>query len=293
VHTASASDAEHADLFWGVRGGGGNFGIVTSFEFQLHPVGPTVWVCAPWYPAEDGKALLKVWRDFMAHAPDELSSNAAIWTVPAAPGIPEAVQGKRAVILAAVYCGPAEEGERLTRPLRELGTKYLDLSGPYPWTTVQQLFDPFFPKAKRMYYFKAHNLDNLDDVTIDALLPRAVNPPAPYVLNVIWHYGGALRRVGVSDTAFRGRDAGFLFSVDCIWDDPADSAQVIAYARAYVADMAARSSGGAYVNFAGFGEEGEKFVREAYGANYQRLAALKKRYDPTNLFRLNQNIKPA
>jgi FAD/FMN-containing dehydrogenase len=288
--TASAS--ENAELFWGIRGGGGNFGIVTSFEYQLHPVGPTVMLCLPWYPAENAREVLAGWRDFMARAPDELSSQAYFWTVPAAPGIPEAAQGKRAIILAAVYSGSAEEGARVVQPLRELGTPYMDMSGPLPWVAVQQLFDPFLPKAKRLYYFKSRNLDNLNDATIDTLLPRAVNPPVPFVLIAIWHYGGAMTRVGVGDTAFRGRDAAFLFSVDAIWDDPADTQEVIAYSRGFLADMAPFSSGGLYVNFAGFGEEGEHLVKDAYGASYDRLVALKNRYDPTNLFRLNQNIKP-
>jgi hypothetical protein len=228
----------------------------------------------------------------MAHAPDELSSQAYFWTVPAAPGIPEAAQGKRAIIIAGVYSGAVEEGERVVQPLRELGTPYIDMSGPLPWVAVQQLFDPFLPKATRRYYFKSRNLDNLNDATIHALLPRAVNPPAPFVLIAIWHYGGAMARVGVGETAFRGRDSAFLFSVDAIWDDPADTDEVIAYSRAFLADMAPYSSGGLYVNFAGFGEEGEHLVKDAYGASYNRLVALKNQYDPTNLFQLNQNIKP-
>jgi len=288
----TASKSENADLFWGIRGGGGNFGIITSFVYQLHPVGPTVMLCLPWYPAENAREVLVAWRDFMATAPDELSSQAYFWTVPAAPGIPEEAQGKRAIIIAAVYSGSAEEGERVVQPLRKLGTPYIDMSGQMPWVAVQQLFDPFLPKAKRLYYFKSRNLDNLNDDTIKTLLPRAVNPPAPFVLIAIWHYGGAMTRVGVSDTAFSGRDAAFLFSIDAIWDDPADTKEVIAYSRAYLDEMKPYSSGGMYVNFAGLGEEGEKLVRDAYGVDYDQLVVLKNKYDPTNLFRLNQNIKP-
>ncbi len=288
----TASESENADLFWGIRGGGGNFGIVTSFEFQLHEVGPVVTLCAPWYPIEDAKEILPQWREFMEDAPEEFSSIALIWTVPAAPDIPEEYHGRRALILAGVHCGSLEEGERVTQPLREMGTSMIDMSGPAPWTVVQSAFDPFFPKGQRNYYFKSINLDSLSNEAIEALLPRGANPPAPFILIAIWHYGGAMSRVGVDETAFRGRDAAFLFSVDSIWDNPADNDKVIAWSREYLAEMKQFSSGGRYVNFAGLGEEGEALVKDAYGASYERLVSLKNKYDPTNLFSLNQNIKP-
>jgi FAD/FMN-containing dehydrogenase len=142
----TASENENAELFWGLRGGGGNFGIVTSFEFRLHPVGTMVTLCMPWYPVEDAKELLPKWRAFMQDAPEELSSTAYFWTVPAMPDFPEEHHGKRAIIFGGVYTGPLEEGERITRPLREMGTPLLDLSGQMPWTTLQQAFDQFFPK---------------------------------------------------------------------------------------------------------------------------------------------------
>jgi FAD/FMN-containing dehydrogenase len=290
VLTASAS--ENAELFWGIRGGGGNFGVVTSFEFRLHPVGPIVMLCAPWYPVENAKEILIKWREFMKTAPDEVSSNANFWTVPPVAPFPEAAHGQRSLIIAAVYSGPADEGERVLQPLRELGTPMLDLSGPLPWTVVQSAFDPFFPKGGRQYYFKSRYLNSLDDRTIDALIPQAVHPPTPFILNVLWHFGGAMSRVGADETAFMGRGAPFLFSVDAIWDDRADTEKVLAYSRKYLADMESYSPGGLYVNFAGLGEEGEQLVRAAYGSHYDRLVALKNKYDPTNLFRLNQNIKP-
>ncbi|RMF78201.1 MAG: FAD-binding oxidoreductase [Chloroflexi bacterium] len=289
----TASEHENADLFWGIRGGGGNFGIVTSFEYQLHPVGPEVMLCAPWYPAERAGEIIPRWRDFMASAPEALSSNLLFWTVPPVPDFPEEVHGKRAVILAAVYAGPPDEGERVVQPLRELGEPLLDLSGKMPWTVVQSAFDPFFPKGERQYYFKSRYLKDLSDSTIQAMLPRAVNPPAPFVLIVVWHYGGAMARVPDEATAFLGRKAPFLFSVDAVWDDVAQTDEVINYARGFLEDMAAHSPGGLYINFAGLGEEGEHLVRDAYGTHYERLVALKNKYDPTNLFRLNQNIKPS
>ena len=287
----TASEGENSDLFWGVRGGGGNFGIVTSFEFQLHPVGPMVTLCAPWYPAEDAGKLLPKWRDYMESAPEEFSCSALFWTVPADPHFPAEAHGKRALILAGVHCGSLEEGQRVAQPLRELGTPMVDLSGPIPWTGVQAAFDPFFPKGGRQYYFKSRYLKNLDANTINALLDRAINPPSPFILIVLWHYGGAMQRDNGS-TAFMGRKAPFLLSVDAVWDDPAETDEVLAYSRAYLAEMEPHSPGGLYVNFAGFGEEGENLVKDAYGAHYGRLVTLKNKYDPANLFRLNQNIRP-
>jgi FAD/FMN-containing dehydrogenase len=288
----TASESENSDLFWGVRGGGGNFGVVTSFEFRLHKVGPIVTLCAPWYPVENGKELLTKWATFMEDAPEEFSGVVLIWTVPAAPDIPAEHHGKRAIVLAGVHCGSLEEGAKVIQPLRELGTPMIDMSGPTPWTVVQNAFDGFFPKGQRQYYFKSRYLNGLGGDAIDALLPKAINPPAPSVLIVLWHYGGAMQRVDSGATAFMGRDASFLFSVDSVWDDPAQNDEVVAWSREYLAEMEAYSPGGLYVNFAGLGEEGEALVRAAYGANYERLVALKNKYDPTNLFHLNQNIKP-
>jgi FAD/FMN-containing dehydrogenase len=289
----SASKTENAELFWGIRGGGGNFGIVTSFEFRLHPVGPMVMLCAPWYPAENAKEVLIAWRKFMESAPEELSSNALFWSVPPVPGFPEAAHGRRALILAAVYSGPADEGAKVIQPLRELGTPLLDLSGPLPWTVVQAAFDPFFPKGQRQYYFKSRYLKDLSNETIDAIIPQAINPPTPAILIALWHYGGAMSRVGEDATAFMGRHAPFLFSVDAIWDDRADTDRVLAYSRQFLASMEPYSPGGLYVNFAGLGEESEKLVQAAYGSHYERLVMLKNIYDPGNLFRLNQNIEPS
>jgi FAD/FMN-containing dehydrogenase len=290
----TANESENSDLFWAVRGGGGNFGVVTSFVFRLHPVGPVVTLCGPWYPAEQAKKVLAGWRDFMATAPEELTSSAMFWTVPAIPDFPEEFHGKRAIIVVAVHIGPGDEAKRVMQPLRELGTPMIDLSGPIPWTTLQSAFDGFFPKGQKQYYFKSHNLDNLYDETIDAIIPLGSNPPQPMVMAVIWNYGGAMSRVDVEKTAFAGRNNGYLLGIDAIWDDPKDNDEVIAYCRNFLAAMEAYSPGaGLYVNFSGLGEEGDALVKSAYGKNYDRLVALKNKYDPSNLFRLNQNIKPS
>jgi FAD/FMN-containing dehydrogenase len=289
----TASEDENADLFWGIRGGGGNFGIVTSFEFRLHEVGPMVTLCAPWYPAEEADELLPKWRDFMKTAPEEFSCNALFWTVPPIPDFPKELHLKRFVAFVGIHCGPVEEGMRMIQPLRELSKPMVDLSGPVPWAAAQQAFDPFFPKGQRLYYFKSRLLKELNDETLNAVRQRALKPPSPFILVVLWPYSGAMQGVENDATAFMGRDAACLLSVDCVWDDPAETDTVLAYARKFLAEMEPYSPGGLYVNFAGFGEEGEKLVKDAYGSHYERLVALKNKYDPTNLFRLNQNIKPS
>lgn len=238
------------------------------------------------------QTLLPAWQEFMNTAPEELSSNALFWTVPPSPNFPVETHGNRVIVFAAVYIGAVEDGERITKPLRELATPLIDLSGPIPWTAVQSAFDPFFPKKIQLYYFKSRYLSNLNKETIDTIVPLASNPPSPMVMIAIWHYGGAMSRKGPDETAFTGRDAPFLLSIDAVWNDPEETQHVVAYSRNFLKEMEPYSTGGMYVNFAGPGEEGEALVRSAYGANYEKLVALKNTYDPTNLFRLNQNIKP-
>lgn len=287
-----ANENENPDLFWAVRGGGGNFGVVTSFEYRLHPVGPMVTLCAPFYPAEMAKEILPVWKRFMDSSPDELSSTALFWTIPPAPDFPVETHGRRVLILAAVHCGSLEDGEKLLRPLQELGTPLVDLSMPIPWTILQGMFDAFFPKAEQLYYFKSTYLNVLNEAAIDKIISKANKPPQPMVLIALWHLGGAMSRVGDEQTAFPGRKSPLLFSVDAIWNNPEDTDEVIAYAREFLADMKPFSSGGLYVNFAGLGEEDGALVKAAYGNNYNRLAEIKTKYDPDNFFHINQNIKP-
>ena len=288
-----ASASENSELFWGLRGGGGNFGIVTSFEYRLHPVGPQVMMCVVMYAAEDAPTVLRAWRAFVEQASDEVSSQAYFWGVPAVEGFPREIWNKPVVIMTAMYAGAASEGERILDPLRRLATPVMDLSGQMPYAAAQTLFDPFLPKAQRCYYFKSSDLSRLDDPVIDALIACAKERPVPSVLLAIWHYGGAMRRLTPNQSAFGSRRTPYLFSVDAIWDDRTKSEAIIGWSRTQIAAMKPYSSGGLYVNFSGFGEEGEELVRATYGENYERLARLKHRYDPTNLFHLNQNIRPA
>ncbi|MEZ4864343.1 MAG: FAD-binding oxidoreductase [Caldilineaceae bacterium] len=282
------SAEENSDLFWAIRGGGGNFGIVTSFEYQCHPVGPIVMSATAMYPLADAKQVLAAWRDFMADAPDEITAVAFFWGIPALDPIPQELWGQTIVGVGAMYAGDADEGERILQPLRELATPILDLSGKMPYTMVQKSFDPFFPKAGHLYYNKSTDLTSLDDDVLDAIIARAgEKPTAPSIL-VLWLYGGAMSRVPVNATAFRGRDVPMLYSVDLVWDDPADSEAYIGWARDYVKSLQPYSAGGLYTNFASDPEA----AAAAFGANHQRLVAIKNKYDPHNLFRMNQNIKP-
>ena len=288
----TASETQNSELFWGIRGGGGNFGVVTTFEFQAHPIGPEVMFTVAWYPAETGNEVLPKWFDFMSSAPEEVSSSALFWSIPPIPDLPEELHGKRIVIMTALHCGDADEGERVLQPLREFGEPLVDLSGKVPFAGAQAAFDPFFPKGGQFAYFKSKFLNRFDSEVIEQLLPKAINPPHPKVLIAIWHMGGAVARVPSDKTAYIGRTWPILFSVDCLWDEAEDSEACISYAREYLAEMDKFSPGGLYVNFAGLAEEGQDLWKDAYGDQYQRLVALKNKYDPTNFFSLNQNIKP-
>jgi FAD/FMN-containing dehydrogenase len=287
-----ASSSENDDLFWAVRGAGSNFGVVTSFEFQAYPVGPTVMVGAVFYPLEQAREVLPAWRDYMATAPDELSSLALCWSVPPGEPFPAEAHGAPVVVIAGVYSGTVEDGEPVVQPLRELGEPLVDVSGPWPWLGLQSGFDPLFPKGG-FYYWKSRAVAELTDEAIDDIADWAVRRPTPLTDLTIWHHGGAISRVPESETAYGGRDATFLVTGEVSWSDPAQSDDAIAWGREFWNAMGKYSTGGLYLNFPGFGEEKDELVRAGYGANYDRLVELKRKYDPANLFRMNLNIAPA
>ena len=287
-----ASATENEELFWAVRGAGSNFGVVTSFEFQAHPVGPMVAVAAVMYPQENARERLAGWRDVMAGAPDELSSLALCWSVPAAEPFPPELHGQPIVLVAAAYCGSVQDGEPVVQPLRELGEPVIDLSGPWPWIGLQNGFDALFPKGE-LRYWKSRALAELTEAAIDEIADFAARRPTPATDIVVWHHGGAMSRVGETETAYGGRDAAFLVTVEANWNDPAQNDEAIAWGRELWAALEKHSTGGLYLNFPGLGEENEALVRAGYGVNYDRLTQLKAKYDPTNLFRMNLNIAPA
>jgi FAD/FMN-containing dehydrogenase len=287
-----ASAAENEDLFWAVRGAGSNFGVVTSLEFQAYPVGPTVMVAAVFYPFEQAQTVLPAWRDAVSAAPEEVSSVALCWSVPPHEPFPPELHGAPAIVVAGVYSGSVEEGEPIVKPLRELAEPLLDLSGPWPWLGLQSGFDALFPKGG-LYYWKSKALAELSDPALAEIVDFGGRRPSPLTDIVIWHNGGAISRVAEPDTAYGGREAEWLVTAEASWTDPATTDEAIGWARDFWASIDRFSTGGLYLNFAGFGEEKEALVRAGYGSNYDRLAELKAKYDPDNLFRMNLNIDPA
>jgi FAD/FMN-containing dehydrogenase len=291
-HLVTASSEENADLFWALQGGGGNFGVVTDFEYRLHPVGPEVLFLLTLHPVEQARSVLAQWRDFMHTAPDAFSSNAFFWTVPPAPFIPAEAHGHRVLVTAGMYAGAVNEGAALIQPLRELTTPVADLTGPMPYVAVQSSLDPLFPAGQLHHYWKSHFLNHLDDAVIDTLIHHAATRPSPRTIVDLWAMGGAATRVPAEATAFGDRSAPFWLVFNTTWDDPADSEANIRWTRDFWHAMQPFAREGIYMNFPGLNEEGERQVRASYGPNYARLVAVKNQYDPTNLFRLNQNIKP-
>jgi FAD/FMN-containing dehydrogenase len=286
-----ASATENEDLFWAARGAGSNFGVVTSFEFQAHPVGPTVAVAAVFYPLAEARSLLPAWRDFMQTAPDDVSSLAICWSVPPHEPFPPELHGAPVFVVAAVHCDSSDAAAQTLRPLQELSTPLIDLSGPWPWLALQSGFDALFPPGE-LRYWKSRALGELTTAAIDEIAEFAERRPTPITDVVIWHHGGAMSRVADTDTAYSGRGAPFLVTPEASWSDPSQTDEAIQWARDLWSALEKHSTGGIYLNFPGLGEEKEELVRAGYGANFERLAQLKSKYDPTNLFRMNLNIPP-
>jgi len=289
-----ATADENADLLWALKGGGGNFGVVTTFEFALHPVGPTVMFCAPVYPVEAGSGPIRFWRDFLADKCDDLGSLVEFSTIARDPAYPESAWGRRVYTMAAVYTGDAATGERILQPLREVAEPLLDFSGQMNYCDLQKLFDAQTPFGQRRCYWKSHYLSALSDAIIDTIVESSAAPPSPHTLSSIWNFGGATARVPADATAFGDRSMPYMLSIDSVWSEAAGDQINIAWTRDFWKRMQPHSHHGRmYLNFPGLGEEGERLVRDSFGANYARLQAIKRKYDPENLFRFNQNIQPA
>ncbi|HJY83908.1 MAG TPA: FAD-binding oxidoreductase [Candidatus Binatia bacterium] len=280
----TSSATENEDLFWGIRGGGGNFGVVTSFEYQLHPVGLVLGGMLA-YPFDIAKDVLKGYRDLMDTGPDELACNAVMTTMP---------DGTQVAAIGACYCGSIEKGERILRQLRGFRPVLMDQIGPTSYTAMQKAQDAFYPPGIQDYW-KAGFLPGLSDEAIDTMVAYCANRPSPICQGgVEYQLGGAVSRVGPGATAFNHRDAQYSFMAIGMCTDPAEAEKCIQWAREFWKAMQPFSTGGVYVNYLGReADEGSERVKAAYGPEkYQRLVALKNKYDPTNLFRLNQNIKP-
>ncbi|PZC45849.1 MAG: FAD/FMN-containing dehydrogenase [Chloroflexi bacterium] len=285
--TASASENE--DLFWAIRGGGGNFGVVTSFEFQLHEVGPIVLAGLALYSWDRVKEITSFFVDWVKKAPDELTPALFYNTAPPADFIPESAHGKPFATIALCYCGDLADGERLIAELRALGPE-VDLIGQMPYVALQAMFNPLMPKGI-LSYAKSDYFDDITPEAIDTMIEWGAKKPSPLSLSHLNYYGGASSRVANDATPFAHRDAQFAYSQDSFWQDPSTSDIDIKWVQDYWQAMRAHSPRGSYVNF--MADEGEDRVRESYGPNYDRLVSIKTKYDPTNLFRLNQNIKPS
>ncbi len=275
-----ASAGEHPDLFWALHGGGGNFGIVTAFEYRLHPLGPALLVGSALHAYNHAREAMRFYDKFSRDAPDDVSVDAALVTLPS---------GERAFSISACYVGSPEAGEPVIAPLMKFGGPIDSRLQAIPYLQIQSAGDSLFPRGRR-YYWKAQFMREISDGAIEALLDAYARAPNRSCLLVFQQVGGAIARVPASHSPYANRDA----ALDCfpiaIWDDPADDAANIGWARDLWNAVRPFSTGGVYAN--NLGDEGDERVRDAYGVNYARLATIKKQYDPTNFFRLNQNIRP-
>jgi FAD/FMN-containing dehydrogenase len=285
-----ASEDENPELLWGLRGGGGNFGIVTSFEYRVHPVGPTVAAGGVFYPGAHAREILRFYRDWTEHAPDELTTAISLATAPPAPFLPEAAHGQKGVVVLGVYAGPVDEAEEAMAPLHQIAEPVVaDLMGPMPYVAMQQLVDPLWGPGAHSY-FKAGWLKGLDDHAIDTLVEYHQNATSPKSEIHLHHVGGAVARVPAGATAFGDRSAPFLLNIIGSTFTAEGYDDAVQWARGLHGALTPSITGSTYVNF--ISDEGQG--RSAYASEtYERLVALKDEYDPTNLFRLNQNVKPS
>ncbi|ABS25810.1 FAD-binding oxidoreductase [Anaeromyxobacter sp. Fw109-5] len=286
-----ASEDENADLFWAIRGGGGNFGVVTSFEFRLHPLGPTVLAGLVIHPFARARELLGEWRRIVAAAPDELTAWVVLRKAPPLPFLPAEVHGTEILVLAMCWTGNVEDGQKALAPLRALGKPHADVVGPVPFVAWQSALDPLLTPGARNYW-KSHELAEVGDGALDVLVDHAGRLPTPECEVFLGALGGAVSRVPADATAYPHRDVPYFVNVHTRWRDPAEDSVCVGWARALFDALAPHATGGVYVNFMPE-DEAQRVRPGAYGANYDRLARIKAKYDPDNLFHLNQNIRPA
>ncbi len=284
----TANAQERADLFWAVRGGGGNFGVVTSFEFKLHPIS-TVYGGPMFWPIEQMADVLRFWRDFIVDAPEDINGWFGLVTVPPGPPFPEQFHMQKMCALVWCYTGPIDKAEERFKPIRAFSTPTIDFAGPIPWPALQSMFDAIYPPGLQ-WYWKADFFNELNEKTIDLHVKYGTQLPTMHSTMHIYPINGAAGRVGKNDTAFSFRDAKFAEVIVGVDPDPANNQRMIAWARDYWTALHPYSAGGSYVNM--IMDEGQDMVKAAYRDNYARLAQVKATYDPANLFHINQNIKP-
>ena len=288
----TASEDENADLLWGLRGGSGNFGVVTSYEFRLHELGPIVMAGLVMHPIDSGRAIARAWRDWIESVPEAVCSMLGILRAPPEPFVPTELQGEPVLGILAMYAGGDDEGEEVLRPLKQdIGPPAVDLIDRIPYMAFQAIIDPFSPKGLLNYHRGVH-LTALSDDAIDAYVEHGARVGSPLSQAALFRHGGAISRVPEDATAASHREAPYMWHPIAAWSDPADTEREIAWVREYSAAMEPFSTGGVYLNFEQ--DEGEQHVREGYSPEkYARLVALKDTYDPENLFRINQNIAPS
>ena len=278
-----ASKNENPDLFWAIRGGGGNFGIVTSFEFKLNKMAPEVWLLLTIYPIEMAAKGLKLFNEYMTKAPDELGAIAIFWNAPNEDFIPADYRMKPVFIYVGCYTGPLKDGEKALAPLRQLGKPVADLSAPMPFEKVQQVLDVDFPNGRR-YYWKSSYLDELNDESIAMLIDMAAKRPSPLSSLDVWALGGKVNRIDPTETAFFQRNHRYMIGIESNWDDANKNDANIEWPRSVFERLTSIFDAGIYMNFPGFGEEGDNLLKKTYGSNYKRLKQIKKKYDPDNFF---------
>ncbi|MEJ2696297.1 MAG: FAD-binding oxidoreductase [Candidatus Sulfobium sp.] len=286
-----ANAGENPDLFWAVRGGGGNFGVVTSFSSGLHPVPEEVLFSVFVFSLDNAAAVLRFMRDYMAEAPDELMVLAALWTAPDLPDIPPQHRGSHVLFVLGCYIGPPGDAEAFVKPLRTCRPTVADLSSRKSWVEVQKFFDEDYPPGRR-YYWKSTLIKGLTDPVIEAVVRQTASRPSMLTSIDIWPMGGAFGRVDPAATAFGSRDVAFTVNYESNWDDADNDQANIQWTRTSLKEVQDLSQARTYLNFAGLAEDMEKMVRGSFGDNFSRLQAIKAKYDPANLFRTNFNISP-
>ncbi len=289
IEVTEDSDPE---LLWGLRGGGGNFGAVTELVFHAYPLGPEVAFLFVVYPLDSAHHVLAEHERIVEEAGDEVSTIAVLGHVPPVDDFPAEMHGLPYAALVGMYAGQGDAGEEALRPLRELGDAFADFSGQMPFVDAQKIYDSEYPAGHR-YYWKSTNLAHLSKDVVDVLIERTLAAPSKHSTVDVWLNGGAIDRVGPSDTAFRGRGNRYLVNPEANWEHPEGDDANVAWARGILAALEPYAAGGAYLNFPGFLEEGQDLVRASHGSNYERLAVLKQRLDPENVFRRNANVEPA
>ncbi len=279
----TASEDENEDLFWGLRGGGGTFGVVTGFEFDLHPVGPKVATGFVFYPGDLAVEVLRAFRDYEESAPDDLTTLVSSGVFPEAELFSTDVVDEFKIAILGMYAGTPEASEAVIEPLRKLGEPLADFSTRMPYTEFQQLFDEDYPDGMR-YYWKSLYLESLSDDVINRSIEWAEAAPSPLSTVDIWPLGGAIADVDLDESAFTGRKAPYLLGVEANWEDPEQDEVNMTWARDCLDDMQQFSDGSVYLNFPGFFEDSEEMLKRTFGDTYDRLVALETEYDPSNLF---------